>query len=241
MTKQERAARTRDALIHSAAELFEQRGYVKSRLAEISSGAGVSAGALHFHFENKEAIAEAVEGAASAHLHRAARTVRDVGGPALQALTDTSHVFAHLLRRDTVVRAGFRLSGDATRTKRLDLYHDWHRCVRRMITDASHEGTLSRDSSQEKLTTAIVAATVGLETLGREDNEWLSRRSVAGLWQLLLPRVSTPQALKALDPTGSDAVLARFAALPTQGVARGPHRPTAARPLAVPRDRLRRR
>ncbi|MFD6492381.1 TetR family transcriptional regulator, partial [Streptomyces sp. NPDC060188] len=51
--KQQRAVRTRDALIRSAAETFESRGYVQAKLAEISSRAGVSAGALHFHFPNK--------------------------------------------------------------------------------------------------------------------------------------------------------------------------------------------
>ncbi|MGW1223275.1 TetR family transcriptional regulator, partial [Streptomyces californicus] len=48
MTKQERAARTRQALIRSAAAVFEQHGYAQARLAQISSGAGVSTGALHF-------------------------------------------------------------------------------------------------------------------------------------------------------------------------------------------------
>ncbi|NEE26311.1 TetR family transcriptional regulator, partial [Streptomyces sp. SID7982] len=60
MTKQERATRTRQALIRSAAVVFEQHGYAQARLVLISSGAGVSTGALHFHFENKAAVAEAV-------------------------------------------------------------------------------------------------------------------------------------------------------------------------------------
>lgn len=59
MTKQDRAVRTRLALIRSAAEQFEARGYVRASLAEISAGAGVSSGALHFHFANKAAVAEA--------------------------------------------------------------------------------------------------------------------------------------------------------------------------------------
>ncbi len=57
MSKQERAERTRRALIKSAAAVFEEYGYAQARLALISTGAGVSTGALHFHFENKAAVA----------------------------------------------------------------------------------------------------------------------------------------------------------------------------------------
>ncbi|MFB7943191.1 TetR family transcriptional regulator, partial [Streptomyces sp. NPDC056049] len=84
MSKQERAARTRYALIRSAAELFEQRGYAQARLAEISAGAGVSSGALHFHFENKAAVAQAVENEASRSLRRAARAAQERNAAALQ-------------------------------------------------------------------------------------------------------------------------------------------------------------
>ncbi|MFE6134365.1 TetR family transcriptional regulator, partial [Streptomyces sp. NPDC056437] len=61
MKQQERAVRTRRALVHSAAEAFQQHGYVQARLAQISADAGVSPGALHFHFENKAALARAVQ------------------------------------------------------------------------------------------------------------------------------------------------------------------------------------
>ncbi|WP_107059127.1 TetR family transcriptional regulator [Streptomyces sp. NRRL B-1347] len=44
----------------------------KTRLAEISSNAGVSPGALHFHFENKAAVAGTVETTAATTLRRTA-------------------------------------------------------------------------------------------------------------------------------------------------------------------------
>lgn len=71
--KQERAVHTRQSLIRSAAEAFERHGYVRTSLAEISSSAGVSTGALHFHFENKAAIASTVEATAAVLLRRAPR------------------------------------------------------------------------------------------------------------------------------------------------------------------------
>lgn len=65
MVKQARAAVTRQALISAAAEVFGADGYAMATLPAISSRAGVSSGALHFHFPNKEALASAVENAAA--------------------------------------------------------------------------------------------------------------------------------------------------------------------------------
>ncbi|GAA2522572.1 TetR family transcriptional regulator [Streptomyces longisporus] len=56
MVKQERATRTRRALIQ-AAESFVGEGYVPASLPVISERAGVSKGALLFHFESKGARA----------------------------------------------------------------------------------------------------------------------------------------------------------------------------------------
>lgn len=106
MTKQERAARTRQALIRSAAAVFEQHGYAQARLAQISFGAGVSTGALHFHFDNKAAVAQAVVAEASRRLRELSAAVRRGTDNALQALVDTSHALLERLRDDPVSRAG---------------------------------------------------------------------------------------------------------------------------------------
>lgn len=68
MAKQERAVRTREALLRSAAEIFDTDGFVSASLSAICSKAGVSSGALHFHFASKGALAEAIERAAEARL-----------------------------------------------------------------------------------------------------------------------------------------------------------------------------
>ncbi|WP_236242977.1 ScbR family autoregulator-binding transcription factor [Streptomyces sp. CC228A] len=213
MSKQERAERTRRALIKSAAAVFEEYGYAQARLALISTGAGVSTGALHFHFENKAAVAAAVETEASRALRAAYRGVRRGarGGravsPALQALTDASHALAHLLRRDAVTRAGFRLSCDTTRTGEVDLRREWQQFVQQMLAEAAGEGSLAAGVNRGDMAAAVVAATIGFEVLGRRNQEWLSRYSVTGFWQLLLPRLATPEELERLDPAGTDGVI----------------------------------
>ncbi|TLS46342.1 TetR/AcrR family transcriptional regulator [Streptomyces montanus] len=70
MAKQERAVRTRNALIESAAELFSKDGFEVVSLSMISARAGVSNGALHFHFASKAALGAAVWEAAAQRLRQ---------------------------------------------------------------------------------------------------------------------------------------------------------------------------
>ncbi|WP_406063506.1 TetR family transcriptional regulator [Streptomyces sp. NBC_01077] len=207
MTKQERATRTRDALLTSAAREFDQHGYTLARLSAISAGAGVSPGALHFHFENKAAVAAAVECEAATVLRRAARIVYRQESNALQNLTDTSHALARLLREDIVVRAGFRLSCSRGFRTDLNLRQEWQSCVQQRLAEAADEGLLTTGiGSQQDLVRAVVAATVGLEALCRDNSEWLSAGTVTGLWRTLLPMLAGPETLAALKPAGSAAV-----------------------------------
>lgn len=60
MPIQERAQRTRRRVLVAAAGVFAQRGFARASMAEILDAAGVTKGALYFHFPGKEALAKAV-------------------------------------------------------------------------------------------------------------------------------------------------------------------------------------
>ena len=210
VTKQERGTRTRDALIRSAAAEFDLHGYAMATLSAISLGAGVSPGALHFHFENKAAIAEAVEDAACTTLRRTARIAYRHRSNALQNLTDTTHAIARLFREDIVVRAGFRLSCANDCRTELNLRQEWQSCVQQRLAEAADEGLLAAGTGrQQDLARTIVAATVGLVTLCQDNGEWLSPHTVTGLWRTLLPTLTAPEALADLEPAGTAAVITR--------------------------------
>ncbi|MBM7052896.1 MULTISPECIES: ScbR family autoregulator-binding transcription factor [Streptomyces] len=213
MTKQERATRTRQALIRSAAVVFEQHGYAQARLVLISAGAGVSTGALHFHFENKAAVAEAVVAEASRELRDLSAAIRHRTDTALQALVDSSHALVGRLREDPVSRAGFRLSCDGERAAAPDLRMEWHQRVRELLDEAAAAGTLADGISREDAAAATVAVTAGFEMLGRHDPEWLSPYRLTGFWQLLLPRLASAETFPRVDPSGTGA------APPTRGPA----------------------
>lgn len=55
--RQERAARTVDALLDAAGDAFAQRGFDAATMTQIAQQAGVSIGAAYQYFPNKEALA----------------------------------------------------------------------------------------------------------------------------------------------------------------------------------------
>ena len=204
MTKQDRAVRTRRALIRSAAEQFEARGYDRASLAEISAGAGVSSGALHFHFANKAAVADAVEQAAARALRRVALAGRTGDGCALQRLVDVTHRVARLLCADVVVRAGLRLNAEAAAGRARDLRREWRACVHDLLDEAERGGELAVGVAPPRTGAVVLAATTGIEVLARDDHGWLARPSLTDLWHLLLPCVAAPHLAAVLDPAGRE-------------------------------------
>ncbi|MFJ7589423.1 ScbR family autoregulator-binding transcription factor [Streptomyces sp. NPDC097617] len=214
MVKQERAARTREALVRAAAEVFAEEGFVTASIAAISRRAGVSAGGLHFHFASKDALARAVEDRAAQWLRRitvaaapppatAAGEAAAAGAASLQVLVDSSHALMALLAREPVVRAGFGLCADPSWSGGVDLRRQWRLWVEAVMADAAREGALAPGLVPRDAARGVVAATVGLEVLGAYDREWTAPHTLTRFWTLMLPRLAAAPALEALLPQGS--------------------------------------
>ncbi|MEV3994018.1 ScbR family autoregulator-binding transcription factor [Streptomyces sp. NPDC049837] len=210
MVKQERAARTRQSLIRAAAEVFAQEGFAPASLATISRRAGVSNGALHFHFENKKALARAVEDEAAETVARITKGVLEGGGSALQMLVDTTHELMNRLADDIVVRAGFELGGDLARGEEPQLRREWQRWIEEMLRRADQEGGLADGVSPDGAACAIVAATVGFEVLGGENREWLTEEKIAGFWDLVLPGLAGRCGLLPVTSSGAEGPARRL-------------------------------
>ncbi|MEV6330762.1 ScbR family autoregulator-binding transcription factor [Streptomyces sp. NPDC051909] len=187
MAKQERAIRTRNALVESAAVLFDRDGFEVASLATISARAGVSSGALHFHFPSKAALADAVVAAAG---DRLLRITREREALPLQILIDASHELVQGLGSDPVLRAGFTLSAapERTRTDR-DLRRLWREWVEGIVVRAERAGLLAPDVTARDVAAAVVAVAAGHEALGHQDPHWLERAPLTRFWAFLLPRV----------------------------------------------------
>ncbi|MFE2288764.1 ScbR family autoregulator-binding transcription factor [Streptomyces sp. NPDC059443] len=205
MVKQERAARTREALIRSAAVVFDREGFSVASLTAISTLAGVSNGALHFHFASKAVLAEAVVGEALVRLLAVINTELPQGASRMQFLVDVTHVLARALRSDAVLRAGFGLSGEPSRSPQADLGRCWQGWVEETLGRADADGELRPEVDARDVATAVVAATVGFGALGARDAVWLSAHTVTRFWRLLLPTLVPAGVLGGLDAGGVDS------------------------------------
>ncbi|KOG56048.1 hypothetical protein ADK75_08830 [Streptomyces virginiae] len=227
MVKQERAARTREALVRAAAEVFAEEGFTAASIAVISRRARVSAGGLHFHFAGKTVLARAVQDRAAQALSRitagpaepptapvsapgpapgpdgSAGAGAGSGGGSLQVLVDSTHRLMALLAHDAVVRAGFALCADPSFDGTADLRRQWRLWVEAAVAAAAREGLLAEGLLPEDAARGVVAATVGLEVLGAYDRQWLAPHTLTRFWTLMLPRLASPPALDALLPQGS--------------------------------------
>ncbi|MFD5754316.1 ScbR family autoregulator-binding transcription factor [Streptomyces sp. NPDC127044] len=196
MVRQVRAVRTRGALVRAAAEVFAEDGYALASLPVISRRAGVSTGALHFHFPSKDLLAREVEAAATVSVQRL--VVRE--GAGLQLLVDVSRDLVAALAVDPVLRAGFELGGDPSR-KSAEGPGRWGcEWVHALLREAQGAGELARGVSPEAAAVAVVASVAGFGRLASRHRVRSSSPLLEQFWALLLPGLAAPSRRRPVLP-----------------------------------------
>lgn len=216
MARQERATRTRRAILEGAATAFDELGYEGASTTEILTRVGVTRGALYHHFPSKEAIAAAVVDLQEEALHAPEHAVR------LQAAIDLTMEYARRLRTDPLLRASVRLTVEQSSftTPRVKPYQGASEALRGVLVEAEERGELLPGLDLREVTEFMVGAFTGLQLVsqvysGRED--LLERVSV--MWRLLLPGIAVPGLLPRLrtqpPPTCGSAPAAAWGAAAT--------------------------
>lgn len=107
---QARAARTRQALVDAAASEFDQHGYAGTSMVQVCRVAGITTGALAFHFGSKSELADAVQDRGCRAVRAAVDRVRTAPRPALDLVVELTVCLARLLEDDATVRSAARLT-----------------------------------------------------------------------------------------------------------------------------------
>lgn len=107
MARQDRAIRTRQAIVVAAAKVFDEVGYEAATISEILTRSGVTKGALYFHFASKEELAQEVLTQQISSVPSIPK--RDL---LLQEAVDRALVLSYLIGdlRDPLVRGSIRLT-----------------------------------------------------------------------------------------------------------------------------------
>ena len=196
MPTQARAHETRAAIITAAASLFRTRGYGGTSQDDVAQAAGVTKGALYFHFTSKEHIALAVVGAQ----HDAGLTLIDdisidrITGVA--AVLEITYRFARLLRTDPITQAGIRLTIESSNFSSpiVETYYDWLRFAESHLQAAAVAGEIRDTIDITAAARFIIPAFTGVQRVsdtltGRTD---LYQR-VDEMWALIVPTLVTPE------------------------------------------------
>lgn len=198
MAKQDRAIRTRQAILEAAAAVFDERGYEAAKLSDILQLAKVTKGALYFHFDSKEDLAHAVIDAQVSVVPTAPPQISKV-----QEFVDVGMVFAHRLTCDRVLSGSVRLTLDqgGHELNRSGPYREWTDINLRLLTAAKACGELLPHADPEEVAPLIVGAYAGLNlmTHALEGHRSSMERWASSLYQHLLPSIVVPSVLTMLD------------------------------------------
>jgi AcrR family transcriptional regulator len=190
MARQARAVETRAGILGSAAAVFQRKGYGATSLADVSAASGVTKGALYFHFDSKEALALAVIDAQHHRSISLGRALVEQDESGLRAALLMSFRLARQLRDDTVVRAGIRLTMEASSFSApvREPYLDWMAAFEGYLRSAIAVGDVREGIDVGAVAHFIIPAFTGVQLV----SEALTGRAdiydrVTELWQFLLP------------------------------------------------------
>ncbi|MDT0446632.1 MULTISPECIES: ScbR family autoregulator-binding transcription factor [unclassified Streptomyces] len=205
MATQQRALRTRRRVIEAAAAVFDEHGYASASITDILRAAGVTKGALYFHFDSKEALARSV----MAEQRRSVMLTNT--GLHAQTVIDITHGVARSFATNTLLRAGVRLTVEQGVLGESDpgMYHWWTELCRSQLMLAKDHGELRPGASPEDLAYMIIGSFTGVQLLSAVacDRADLVER-LTTWWRVALPGMVQESVLPRLRPHGSADVIA---------------------------------
>jgi AcrR family transcriptional regulator len=202
VARQVRAENTRNAILDAAAVKFDEFGFLGASLSDILSEAGVTKGALYFHFSSKEELASAL----IEEQFDVWEPLAGVERPGIQTVIDLTQGMAHNLRTNIRVRASIRLviEQGSFISPSPTAYKKWIDVVHACLLAAKGNGDLRQDADPHDVAQLVIGSFTGIQLssqvlTGRAD---LYER-ITFMWTTLLPGIVAPRRLAKFDPAGS--------------------------------------
>ncbi|GAA3825831.1 ScbR family autoregulator-binding transcription factor [Streptomyces phyllanthi] len=201
--KQERAVRTRERLLRAAAEVFDTTGYAGASISRILERAGLTAGAMYFHFKSKEDLARAVI------LEQAADLDFPETESGLQQLLDMTGYLAVELKTNTLLRAGVRLAVEQNEVglQEYSIYEWWIDRFRQELVQAREKGQLHPFVDEADFARVVVGAFTGTQIMSQVSSDRANLPElIAAMWRCLLPALAPADVVETLViPAGGTA------------------------------------
>jgi AcrR family transcriptional regulator len=211
VARQERAVRTRRAVLEAAAAVFAEHGYAAATVADILKTAGVTKGALYFHFDSKEALARGIL-EVQTDQRVAEQEVK------LQEMVDVAMTVAHRLVNDPLLRAGARLSADPVGRKHYgSAWQLWVDILTEILTQARERGETLPHVVPREVAEMVIGAYNGVQLYSHLEADLRDvEYRVSVLLKHLLPSIASPSVLMRLDvaPDRGARLVSEAAAVP---------------------------
>ena len=168
----EDALATREAILDAAALLFEQQGVAATTLQHIAAKAGVTRGAIYWHFEDKGALFNALLERAKTPLETAMQALdaRDTDDPLRDLRNCMMDVFRltakdeHMRRMFSIAVHKLELSGEmsAVRERHLENHRRWMQRAESRIRIGIRRGQVRKGTSARAAALGMWAALDGV-------------------------------------------------------------------------------
>ncbi|MFD8216154.1 ScbR family autoregulator-binding transcription factor [Streptomyces sp. NPDC059697] len=163
--KQDRAARTRESVLEAAAEAFAAKGFPEVTVLDVAERAGLTKGAVYFHFANKDALAVAVAQEFYGRVGEVTEALRRENRTPLDRAIEFVRRNAVLFRDDPVIQAGARLQIER---RYIDSslptpYVGALEALTEFLTGAEEEDQLSPGADPEVLARVLLSAFFGAQ------------------------------------------------------------------------------
>ncbi|MFH8681852.1 ScbR family autoregulator-binding transcription factor [Streptomyces lydicus] len=196
MAQQDRAIRTRRVILEAAASVFDEQGYDRATIAEVLERAGVTKGALYFHFASKEQLALAVLEEQVVDIAVEPQKIK------LQEFVDAGQVLAYRLRRDPIQRGAARLAVEqgSNHLDRKQSMISWTRFVEGLLNEARERGEILESIVVRDTAELFVGAFAGLQMMSHAmtNQADLSHRLTV-FFEHTLPSIAVPAVLAKLN------------------------------------------
>ncbi|KOV58519.1 hypothetical protein ADK64_36145 [Streptomyces sp. MMG1121] len=180
--------------MEAAAAVFAEHGYTAATVADILKTAGVTKGALYFHFDSKEALAKGV-------LELQTDQALPEQEIKLQELIDVAMSVAYRLVHEPLLRAGARLSADPIGRRHYgSAWPLWVDMLTDILTVAHQRGETLAHVVPREVAEMVVSSFNGVQLYAQLEtdlNDVEYRASV--LLKHLLPSIASPAVLMRLD------------------------------------------
>ncbi len=201
MARQDRAERTRNAILDAAAEVFEQRGFSGASLSEILARADLTKGALYFHFSSKEDLAKAI---VEEQWNIDTPHVETTKSP-MQGVIDVCHAFGMSLCSNIRVRASNRLVTESNfEQPNPAVYQRWNNITYEFLVAAKEAGDLRAELDPAAVSMWLGGSFLGIQIMsGVLTNRADLHERITDLFKIALPGLVPARRLSRFNPSGT--------------------------------------